>query len=360
MLTTRLSGPAGYGDLVPPSDYRPQSLPAPRGPLTEWVLAALRRSPGRCSTPPDPVDDPVTGDDSALALYLLYELHYRGLDGVDDGWEWQPELLAVRHSWEADFLDSLAGAVPMPADVDDIAEALRSRTAPWARATDSPSLSTYCEHEASLAELREVLVHRSAWQLKEADPHTWALPRLAGRPKAALAHIQGGEYGDGAERDVHQNLYALTLSLLGLDHRYGAYLDVLPGVTLATVNLVSLFGLHRKWNPAMIGHLAGFEMSSVEPMAAYSAALRRLDQPQDACHFFDVHVVADAHHQQLAADELATGLVEQQPDVAPLILWGTDTLNWCETQFADYVMACWKQGRSSLVETVDGSGQDQT
>jgi hypothetical protein len=206
----------------------------------------------------------------------------------------------------------------MASEVGDVAAELRRRTAP----SDGPSLSSYCEHQASLAEIREVLIHRSAWQLKEADPHTWGLPRLAGRPKAALAKIQGGEYGDGAERDVHQNLYALTLALLGLDHRYGGYLEVLPGVTLSTVNLVSVFGLHRRWLPAMIGHLAGFEMSSVEPMAAYSAALRRLDQPQDACHFFDVHVVADAHHQQVAADDLAAGLVEQQPAAAPLIVWG--------------------------------------
>ena len=33
---------------------------------------------------------------------------------------------------------------------------------------------------------------------------------------------------------------------LGLDPSYGAYLDLIPGVTLATVNLMSLFGLHRR------------------------------------------------------------------------------------------------------------------
>jgi hypothetical protein len=287
----------------------------------------------------------VIGDDSALALYLLYELHYRGLAGVDDDWEWQPELLAVRREWEADLVARLQADVPMPTDVGDIAQALRQRT----ESSDGPPLSSYCEHRATLAEIRELLVHRSAWQLKEADPHSWGLPRLAGRPKAALAEIQSGEYGDGAERDVHQNLYAVTMSMLGLDHRYGVYLDLLPGVTLSTVNLVSLFGLHRKWLPAMVGHLAGFEMSSVAPMAAYSAALRRLDQPQDACHFFDVHVVADAHHQQVAADELAAGLVEQQPDAAPLVAWGADTLEWCESQFAEHVLNSWKRGQSSLL-----------
>ena len=27
---------------------------------------------------------------------------------------------------------------------------------------------------------REIAVHRSGYQLKEADPHTWAIPRLNG------------------------------------------------------------------------------------------------------------------------------------------------------------------------------------
>jgi hypothetical protein len=338
-----------YGDLQPPSDHLRPASPAPRGPITEWLLDALRREPRPCSSPPAAEDDPITGEDSALALYTMYELHYRGLAGVDDGWEWQPDLLAARQTLEQAFLTRLRDEVPMPSTPIDVAAALRRRTEPG----DGPSLSSFCEYEASLGQLREVFVHRSAWQLKEADPHTWALPRLGGRPKAALAEIQGGEYGDGAERDVHQHLYALTLSLLGLDTRYGAYIDVLPGVSLATVNLVSLFGLHREWMPAMIGHLASFEMSSVAPMAAYSAALRRLEQPQDACHFFDVHVVADAHHQQVAADELAAGLVEQQPGTGHLVLWGADTLEWIEGCFSRHVMDAWRNQRTSLLRPLD-------
>jgi hypothetical protein len=32
------------------------------------------------------------------------------------------------------------------------------------------------------------------------------------------------------------------MDALGLDARYGAYLELVPGVTLATVNLMSLLG----------------------------------------------------------------------------------------------------------------------
>jgi hypothetical protein len=342
------SGLSAYGEVLAPESHRAPSCPPARGPLSEWVIETLAGAPGACTLPPAGDDDPVVGDDSALALYLLYELHYRGLAGVDDEWEWQPELLAARREIERRFLDRIRDEVPMPAAPRDVAEALRRRTEP----SEGPSLASFCEQEASWEQMREMCVHRTAWQLKEADPHSWAFPRLGGRPKAALAEIQSGEYGEGVERDVHQNLYALTLSQLGLDCFYGAYLDRLPGVTLSTVNLVSLFGLHRTLLPAMVGHLAGFEMSSIAPMAAYSAALRRLGASQDACHFFDVHVVADAHHQQVAAEGLAAGLVEQNPDAGALILWGTDALAWTESTFSEHVSSAWETGASSLLKSL--------
>jgi hypothetical protein len=342
-----LSPLQAYGDVPSVVDHCRATLPPARGPVSEWVADTLSRPPDRCFAVPKAEDDPVTGDDSALALYLLYELHYRGIAGVDDEWEWAPMLLAGRAELERRFLDRVRDEVPMQDEVDDIAAALRELT----DSGDGPALSAFCEHEATWEQIREVCIHRSAWQLKEADPHTWALPRLGGRPKAALAEIQQGEYGDGVERDVHQHLYALTLSLLGLDTRYGFYLSQTPGVTLATVNLASLFGLHRTYLPAVVGHLAGFEMSSVAPMSAYSAALRRLDAPQAACHFFDVHVVADAHHAQVAAEGLAGGLVAQQPAAAPMVLWGAEVLMWSERQFATYVLEAWRDGRSSLLRS---------
>jgi hypothetical protein len=333
-----------YGDVLPPAGHEPPPLPEPRGPLTEWLLATLRATPEAWTDPPALADDPVIGDDAALALYLLYELHYRGLATVDDLWEWQPDLLLARQRLESAFLSRLRDEVPMPATPTDVAAELRRRTEP----SDGPTLASYCEHHATLEEMREICIHRSAWQLKEADPHSWAFPRLGGRPKAALAEIQCGEYGLGVERDLHQNLFALTMSLLDLDPRYGAYIDALPGRTLATVNLVTLFGLHREWLPAMVGHLAAFEMSSVGPMSAYSAALRRLGLPPDAYLFFDTHVVADAHHQNVAADGLAAGLVEQDPRAGALILWGADTLAWTEARFSEAVRDAWNRGRSSL------------
>jgi hypothetical protein len=210
------------------------------------------------------------------------------------------------------------------------------------------SLSRYLAGPGTVGQMREFAVHRSAYQLKEADPHTWAIPRLTGKVKAAMVEIQADEYGAGVERDMHQNLFALTMNALDLDTRYGAYLDVLPATTLAPVNIISFFGLHRRWRAALVGHLALFEMTSVEPMGRYSQALRRMGFGSAARHFFEVHVVADAHHERVAAFDLAGGLAAQDPRLSADILFGARCAGMVEGRFTEAVLDAWERGESSL------------
>jgi Iron-containing redox enzyme len=324
-------------------------LPAPRGELSEGLLGALVVPPG--SAPrlavPAVVTDPLADEDFQLALYLCYELHYRGLPGVDDRWEWEPSLLALRGALELEFERALLKAVPMPADAiapEEIDVALRAISE-----RDSPPLSTYIRSRATLEQVHEFLIHRSAYQLKEADPHSWAIPRLHGAPKAALIEIQADEYGGGRLDWIHAELFARSMQAVGLDRTYGAYLDVIPGVTLATVNLMSLFGLHRRWRGAIVGHLALFEMTSSIPNRRYGDGLRRLGFDGDVTLFFDEHVEADAVHENIAAVDLAGGLLRQDPELCASLLWGAETLACLDARWAAQVLADWRAGRTSLL-----------
>ncbi len=285
-------------------------------------------------------------DDLQLSLYILYELHYRGFAGVDDAWEWQPQILNVRGKLERHFLAGLYRRVgpPEAADGQDMDLQLRAVL----EADSSPSLSRFLESRASLAQFQEFVIHRSAYQLKEADPHSWAIPRLDGRPKAALLEVQFDEYGEADPERMHSQLFAQTMSALDLDSRYGAYLDVLPAVTLATVNLMSLFGLHRRWRGAIVGHLAGFEMSSSLPNRRYSNGLLRLGADARARRFYDVHVLADAVHENVAAVDLAGGLVDQDPTLAGDVIFGARCLVALDAAFAEHLLSCWHDGRSAL------------
>jgi hypothetical protein len=325
------------------------NLPVPRGGTSAALLDALRAGPGMLTAVPVADDDPLRGEDLHLALYLLYELHYRGLPGVDDGWEWDPALLTLRADLEARFAAALEEQIGPPSDGVEPAEmdlALRA----IADADEAPSVSRFIERSAEVEQVREFVIHRSAYQLKEADPHSFALPRLWGAPKAAMVTIQADEYGGGHADRIHAQLFADAMDALGLDSRYGAYVDSIPGVTLATVNLMSMLALHRNRRGAITGHLALFEMTSSLPNARYARGLRRLGFEGAALAFFDEHVEADAVHENLAAVDLAGGLARQQPALAPDILWGARALVDVEARWAGHLMAAWEAGKSSLLD----------
>ncbi len=322
------------------------SLPPPRGPISESLLTTLGAPTGPAPTlnghrPPDPLGD----EDLQLALYLCYELHYRGFEGVDEEREWDPGLLELRGELERRMLEALFDAVPYEVPVpDDIGDEIFALV----QADDAPSLARRIETDATLEQVREFVIHRSAYQLKEADPHSWAIPRLDGPAKAALVEIQADEYGGGDPRRVHAVLFARAMRALGLDDTYGAYLDQIPGTTLATVNLMSLFGLHRRWRGAIVGHLAGFEISSPVPNRRYANGLRRLGLGEEATDFFDEHVEADSVHENIAAYDLAGGLAAAEPALATDILFGVRCLLELERRFASSLLEAWERGESSL------------
>jgi hypothetical protein len=341
---TRDAGPS------PLSSERRIALPAPRGPLTESLFCALAAPPATASpltgtlASPDPLGD----DDLQLALYICYELHYARIAGVDERWEWAPSLLRFRAALEDQMERALGALVPEASEQErgHVGRTLQRLVAEDA----SPPLSRYLETQGSVEQMIEHVMHRSAYQLKEADPHSWAIPRLTGAAKAALVEIQVDEYGNGREERMHSVLFARTMRGLALDCAYGAYVGRLPGLTLATVNLISLFGLHRRLRGALVGHLAVFEMTSSIPNRRYANAFRRLGYDAEVSAFYDEHVEADAVHESIAAWDLADGLAAAEPSTAAGILFGARALLALEGRWAGHLLDAFRAGRSSLFD----------
>ncbi|MGY4642342.1 iron-containing redox enzyme family protein [Cellulomonas sp. URHB0016] len=331
-------------------------LPRPRGVLSRSVtevltggstdradhLAALARAAV------DEASDVLVDEDVQLALYVLYELFYRGFDGVDDEWEWHPDLLRARTVLERALEETLRSRVELRRDIAPeraaVAQALFAMTAP----APGPSVARFVARRATLDQLHELLMHRSLYQLKEADPHTWAIPRLTGQPKAALVEIQADEYGGGAPDRMHCELFARTMRGAGLDAEYGAYVEQVPAVTLALVNVMSLFGLHRSRRGAVAGHLAAFEMTSSLPNRLYGDGFRRHGYDESTTWYFDEHVEADAVHEQIAGRDLAGALAEQEPELLDDIVFGASVCLFMDDLVGRHLLSAWEFGATSL------------
>ncbi|MFE6986090.1 iron-containing redox enzyme family protein [Streptomyces griseus] len=340
-----MTPPATPAAPVPRSSEESPGLPQPRGPLSERVLRVLA---GRGTRLPEADEvrraDPY-GDDLQLLLYVLYELHYRGFAGVDERLEWDPALLGVRAAAEDVFLDALRrDSGPGGADVPAAIGPLLLEPV----ADDGRGVSHHLQRAGELWQLREYAALRSLYHLKEADPHLWVVPRLRGRAKAAMVAVEFDEFGAGRAEDIHAQLFADLMADLGLDPSYGRYLDAAPAQALATVNLMSLFGLHRRLRGALVGHFATVEITSSPGSRRLAAALRRAGAGPAAQRFYDEHVEADAVHEQVVRHEVIAGLLADEPGLAADVVLGIEATGHLEDLLGDHLLAAWRDGRSAL------------
>ena len=332
---------------------RPMSLPTARGPVGAAVLRVLRGRSGedlegllRASL--GATEDLLRDEDLQLALFCLYEVHYGGFAGVPDDLEWSPVLSAARLRIERDLEVVLRAAVQPPQRPEPTAVAVAETLFALTAAETGPSVARHLARHATLDQVREFLVQRSIYTLKEADPHSWAIPRLSGRAKAALVEIQSDEYGAGRPSRMHSAIFAGTMRSLGLDDASGAYLDLVPAVTLTSINTMSMFGLNRRLRGAIVGHLAAFEMTSSVPNRFTGNAFRRLGFGEETTWYFDEHVEADAVHEQIAARDLAGGLVEAEPDLLDDVLFGAAACLLVDGLPGEHMLEHWAAGASSL------------
>ena len=330
------------------------------GPLSELIAGLLGSVPGDELGPAelvarfepllDAVEDPLGDGDLHLALYLCYELHYRAFEGVHPAWEWNPTVLAGRAQLETAFFgaldEELGGERVDPDAVGDILFRLGAEG-------DQMALAKHLEGDASIDEYREFVANCSLYRLKEGDPHGWAMPRLSGEAKTALMKVLDGEYGGGDPARMRSSLFAKKMRALGLDDRENAYLGLVPGPTLAGVNAMSGFGLHRSRRGASVGNLAILGMTSDERDRRHCAVLRRFGFLAEADDFRDERIEAEAGVAGIPAYGLVEELVRQEPALAADVVFGARALLLLEDRFAHGLLAAWKDGRGTLRQALE-------
>ena len=332
-------------------------IPESRGPASAALIDVFATSDGSA---PDrdslrvsvdealgATEDILRDDDLQLSLFLLYQLGYGGVDGGDE-LEWDLTLLGARAAIETALEAALRDRVPVPERPEPDAESVASVLFSLTGEDSGPSLSRFVAKKATDEQLRELLVLKSIYALKEADPQSWTIPRLQGRAKAALVEILADEYGGGRARRMHSTIFAGAMTGLGLESTDGAYLDYAPALALASVNVMSLFGLHRRLRGASIGLFAAYEMTSSLPNRHYGNGVRRLGYGDEVAWYFDEHVEADAVHEQIAARDMAGGLVEAEPHLLDDVLFGAAAGMAVDGWLGADVFRSWTAGASAL------------
>jgi hypothetical protein len=342
---------------VPVVDFAPSAVGipfSPRGPLSDAVLGRLSGATDSnehvavAMEALERADDIARDDDIQLALFALYASAYGSVEGFSADLEWDPGLVQTRRLLEDAFEAQLRADVAVPETPEPSADAVARLLFEMTSADGGPSLSRYLFKKATREQAQEFLIQRSIYTLREADPHSWAIPRLRGRAKAALVEIQSDEYGGGRPDRVHATMFAASMRGAGLDDGYGAYVDQVPAVTLASHNVMSMFGLNRRLLGAVVGHLAAFEMTSSIPNKKYADGLRRLGYGEDVTDYFDEHVEADAVHEQIAGRDMAGSLAEDRPDLLPDILFGAAACLVADGWVGAHMMDAWTRSESSL------------
>jgi hypothetical protein len=213
----------------------------------------------------------------------------------------------------------------------------------------STSISDYLCRRGTIDELREYCIHLSVSKLKYSDAQAFGVARLQGAAKAAMVQIQFGDHGGGSSAHSTTSLFGEMLTSLRLDPSYGAYVGHVPGVSLASANLESFFGLHRRWRGAMVGQVAAMKMTSVESMERCGKAMEHVGIHEDEAQYFQTRSRIDALNALIARNRLVGALVHAEPEVAGDVLFGARSHLLLEERQSDNVLSAWSQGNSSLL-----------
>ena len=311
-------------------------LPEPIGPNSRNARTALLD--GEAATlvaSIDPFDR-----DSQLGWFMVNEVSFGGWGDVSDEAEWNAAVVDLRRQFENWFVETIDVDDTIVDPVELVDEILQS---------DGASTSQYLLESGTREHVWESLMLRHPYQFKEADPHTFAVPRLTGSVKRALCEIQSGEYGVG-HRSSHAELFVAALTALDDTVDHGGIIARLPGIAFATSNLVAMGGLNRSRRGVVVGQLALFEMESVAPSTTMVRACDRLDLPTATRRFFDVHVMADAEHEVIAREAFLIDYPIREPEQLSNVLFGIRAQHVIDVALADHAIGAWSEGASSLLD----------
>ncbi|WP_265078141.1 iron-containing redox enzyme family protein [Gordonia polyisoprenivorans] len=145
---------------------------------------------------------------------------------------------------------------------------------------------------------------------------------------------------------MHATLFARTMSTLGLDSGYAAYVNTLPAATLAWVNALTLFASRRRLRGAIVGHLLALESTSSLPNKRMPRVCDDSDSTQlQPCSSTNM-VEADAVHEQIALHDMAIPFLHSEPRQSVELLTGFRAAILFDADVGHHLLRSWKATRA--------------
>ena len=322
-------------------------LPEARGDLTFALVDALRRDdPDCCPRPSSPAADPLTDDELQLALWICYELHYRGFDDVGADGSGSPSCSACAASSRRSLLGALRARVAVPGRTRPVAAAA-ARTRRLRRRPVAVAVHAAQANRDAVPRVRDAPLGLPA---EGGRPAQLGDPPAERPAKAALVEIQADEYGGGELRaDALRALPRRCCAASGSTTPTAPTSTRCPASRSRVSNVMSLFGLHRALRGALVGHLAAYEMTSsapVPPLRARAApARRRRGRMPSSSTSTSPRTRCTSNWPRTTS---AAGSPMPSRSSPRTSLFGAAACLYVDKRFAEHVLGCWAQERTSL------------
>jgi hypothetical protein len=253
-------------------------------------------------------------------------------------------------TWELSHLD-------VPALMrEDVSDALLRRSA--IDVSPQPSANArYFRHEVTEIGYRRLLAIASLDGLVEASQLSRTLGGVSNNIHAMMTRLFVEEYGGGRLNRKHSTFFTVMLAQLNMKTEPEAYFDITPWEVLAAINHSFLLSERKRFYLRYIGGLLYTEVSVPASFDNYRAAAERLNFPDAARGYWELHIREDKRHGQWMLHDIAVPLAGRYPNEAWELLLGYVQQKFISERSGDSII---RSVRSAEAEVPDRETANQS
>jgi len=210
---------------------------------------------------------------------------------------------------------------------EDVRDALLRRVAVDLSPPPSTN-SEYFRHDVTETGYRRLLAIASLDGLVEASQLSRTLGGVSNNIHAIMTRLLVEEYGGGRLNRKHSTFFTAMLAQLNMRTEPEAYFHLTPWEVLAAINHSFLLSERKRFYLRYVGGLLYTEVSVPASFDNYRAAAVRLNLPEAARGYWELHIREDKRHGQWMLHDVALPLAARYPEQAWELLLGYDQQNF--------------------------------